>query len=91
MDDHEHPHPHPHPHGESQPQAAKPATVPLTPVAAEQLEAIHGLLRDVGFRVKTAALVEAALAELREQFEDKEKAVAIVRKRVPPHSVVFPP
>ena len=89
MDDHEHP--HPHPHGESQPQAAKPATVQLTPLAAEELEAINGLLRDIGFRVKTAALIECALVELREQFEDKQKAVAIVRKRVPPHSVVFPP
>ena len=91
MDDHEHPHPHPHEHGTSQPQAAKPASIQLTPLAADELEAINGLLRDIGFRVKTAALIECALAELREQFEDKQKAVAIVRKRVPPHSVVFPP
>ena len=91
MDDHDHPHPHPHEQGSGQPQAAKPATVQLTPLAADELEAINGLLRDIGFRVKTAALIECALAELREQFEDKQKAVAVVRKRVPPHSVVFPP
>ena len=91
MDDHEHPHPHPHEHGGSQPQAAKPASIQLTPAAAVQLEAINGLLRDIGYRVKTSALIECALAELREQFADKQKAVAIVRKRVPPHSVVFPP
>lgn len=90
MDDHEHPHPHPHPH-EGQPQAAKPASVQLTPAAAEELEAINGILRDIGFRVKTAALIECALVELREQFADKQKAVDTVRKRVPPHSVVFPP
>jgi len=41
--------------------------------------------------VKTAALIEAALVELLERFADKETAVAVVRKRVPPHSVVFPP
>lgn len=70
---------------------APPATVTLTPGAAEALEAINGLLREIGYRVKTAALVEAALVELQEQMTDPTRAVDIVRRRVPPHSVVFPP
>lgn len=74
-----------------QPQSARPTSVTLTPVALEELEAINMLLRDIGYRVKTAALVECALAELHEQFKAREKAVEIVRRRVPPHSVVFPP
>jgi|GEM_PF-1840438 hypothetical protein len=86
MDEHQHPHPH-----EGSPQGAKPATAQLTPAAAEELEAINAILREIGYRVKTAALIECALAELHEQFLDKQKAVDIVRKRVPPHSVVFPP
>jgi hypothetical protein len=70
--------------------AARPTTVPLTPVAADTLEAINLILRDIGYRVKTAALIEAALVELHEQFV-QGKAVEIIRRRVPPHSVVFPP
>lgn len=73
------------------PKAAAPATVALTPVAAEAIEAIVVILKEVGFRVKTAALVEAALVELRDQMSDRGRAVDIVRRRVPPHSVVFPP
>lgn len=73
------------------PKAAAPATVALTPVAAETIEAIVLILREVGFRVKTAALVEAALVELKDQMSEPGKAVDIVRRRVPPHSVVFPP
>jgi ethanolamine ammonia-lyase small subunit len=81
-----------HEHAPVQPQkAATPATVALTPVAAETLDAIVLILREVGFRVKTAALVEAALVELKEQMSEPGKAVEIVRRRVPPHSVVFPP
>lgn len=80
-----------HQHKDEQPQAARPANVALTPGAAETLEAINLLLRDIGYRIKTAALVECALAELHEQFKQKDKAVEIVRRRVPPHSVVFPP
>lgn len=72
-------------------KAARPTTVTLTPAAGEALEAINLLLRDIGYRVKTAALVEAALAELHDQMADRAKAVDIVRRRVPPHSVVFPP
>lgn len=73
------------------PKAAPPATVALTPVAVETLDAIVLIMREVGFRVKTAALVEAALVELKEQMLQPGKAVDIVRRRVPPHSVVFPP
>lgn len=80
-----------HQQKEEQPQAARPTNVALTPVALEELEAINMLLRDIGYRVKTAALVECALAELHEQFKQKEKAVDTIRRRVPPHSVVFPP
>ena len=72
-------------------KAARPATATLTPIAAETLEAINLILREIGYRVKTAALVEAALVELKEQMSDPAKAVDIVRRRVPPHSVVFPP
>jgi hypothetical protein len=77
-----------HQHNE---QPARPTSVNLTPEAAETLEKINLLLRDIGYRVKTAALVECALVELHEQFLEKQNAVAIIRKRVPPHSVVFPP
>ena len=80
-----------HQHKEDQPQAARPTSATLTPGAADALEAINLVLRDIGYRVKTAALIEAALVELLERFADKEAAVAVVRKRVPPHSVVFPP
>ena len=80
-----------HQHSGDQQKAAPAASVTLTPAAAEALEAINLILREIGYRVKTAALVEAALVELREQFELPGKAVEIVRKRVPPHSVVFPP
>ena len=80
-----------HQHKEDQPQAARPTSVTLTPGAGDALEAINLVLREIGYRVKTAALVEAALVELLEQFSQKETAIAIVRKRVPPHSVVFPP
>ncbi|HTJ25997.1 MAG TPA: hypothetical protein VMA36_07520 [Candidatus Limnocylindria bacterium] len=76
---------------EDRQQAGRPTTVALTPVAAEALDAINLTLRDVGYRVKTAALVEAALVELNERMSDRDKAVDIVRRRVPPHSVVFPP
>ncbi|MBV8151252.1 MAG: hypothetical protein JO101_03065 [Candidatus Eremiobacteraeota bacterium] len=76
---------------EGQQQPARPTSVTLTPGALEALDAINALLRDIGYRVKTAALIEAALVELSEQFADSEKAVSIVRRRVPPHSVVFPP
>lgn len=73
------------------PKGAPPANVALTPGATEALDAIVVLLKEIGFRVKTAALVEAALVELKEQMVDRERAVAIIRRRVPPHSVVFPP
>jgi hypothetical protein len=73
------------------PKAAPPATATLTPVALEALEAINQTLREIGYRVKTAALVEAALVELNEQMAQPGRAVEIVRRRVPPHSVVFPP
>lgn len=73
------------------PKAASPASVALTPLAAETLDEIVLILREVGFRVKTAALVEAALVELKDQMSQAGKAVEIVRRRVPPHSVVFPP
>ncbi|MBV9440492.1 MAG: hypothetical protein JOZ24_10915 [Candidatus Eremiobacteraeota bacterium] len=63
----------------------------LTAGSTEALEAINALLREIGYRVKTAALVEAALVELHEQMADRTRAVDIVRRRVPPHSVVFPP
>ncbi len=72
-------------------KAASPTTVTLTPAAADALEAINLVLREIGYRVKTAALVEAALVELHEQMSQPAKAVEIVRRRVPPHSVVFPP
>jgi hypothetical protein len=48
-------------------------------------------LREIGYRVKTAALVEAALVELNDQMSQPARAIEIVRHRVPPHSVVFPP
>lgn len=70
---------------------ASPTNVALTPGAVEALDSIVVILKDIGFRVKTAALVEAALVELKEQMSDRERAVEIVRRRVPPHSVVFPP
>lgn len=73
------------------PKAAPPTTATLTPVALEALEAINATLREIGYRVKTAALVEAALVELNEQMAQPGRAVDIVRRRVPPHSVVFPP
>jgi hypothetical protein len=73
------------------PKAAAPTNVALTPGAAEALDQIVVALKEIGFRVKTAALVEAALVELNEQMRDRDTAIAIVRKRVPPHSVVFPP
>ncbi len=76
---------------EERPQAGRPTTATLTPAAADALEAINLLLREIGYRVKTAALVEAALMELKDQFEQPNRAVEIVRRRVPPHSVVFPP
>lgn len=72
-------------------KAALPTSATLTPLAAETLEAINLILRQIGYRVKTAALVEAALVELHEQMQQPGKAVEIVRRRVPPHSVVFPP
>jgi hypothetical protein len=73
------------------PQPARPTTATLTPVAQDALDAINSTLREIGYRVKTAALVEAALVELNEQMAQRERAVEIVRRRVPPHSVVFPP
>ncbi len=73
------------------PKAAAPTNVALTPGAVEALDQIVVLLKDIGFRVKTAALVEAALVELKEQMSDRERAIEIVRRRVPPHSVVLPP
>ena len=76
---------------EEQRSAARPTTAPLTPEAAETLESINLLLKDIGYRVKTAALVELALLELKDQMSVKETAVALVRRRVPPHSVIFPP
>ena len=76
---------------EDRQNAARPTTATLTPVAADTLDAINLLLREIGYRVKTAALVEAALVELHEQMTQPGKAVEIVRRRVPPHSVVFPP
>jgi hypothetical protein len=81
---------HEHAHA-APPKAPPPPTVALTPVAVETLDAIVLIMREVGFRVKTAALVEAALVELKEQMSEPGKAVDIVRRRVPPHSVVFPP
>jgi hypothetical protein len=80
-----------HQHGDAQPQAARPTSVTLTTEAADALKKINLLLRDIGYRVKTAALVECALLELHDQFLEKQKAVDIIRRRVPPHSVVFPP
>jgi hypothetical protein len=73
------------------PKAAAPTNAELTPGAVEALEQIVTILKEVGFRVKTSALVEAALVELKEQMQDHERAIAIVRKRVPPKSVVLPP
>lgn len=74
-----------------QPKPAAPTNAELTPGAVEALDGIVGILKDIGFRVKTAALVEAALVELREQMSDRDRAIAIVRKRIPPKSVVLPP
>ncbi len=76
---------------EERPPAARPTTATLTPGAADALEEINLLLREIGYRVKTAALVEAALLELKDLMSEPGKAVDIVRRRVPPHSVVFPP
>lgn len=73
------------------PKTAAPSSVELTPGAVEALDGIVGILKEIGFRVKTAALVEAALVELKEQMCDRDKTVAIVRKRIPPKSVVLPP
>jgi hypothetical protein len=71
---------------------AKPTTVPLRDGAAAALEEINLILRDLGFRVKTAALVEVALIELKEQMKQRERAVEIVRRRVDPkNDVVLPP
>ncbi len=72
-------------------QAASSTTVTLTSAADAALQGINGILRDIGFRVKTAALVEAALVELYEQMSEPGKAVEVVRRRVPPKSVVLPP
>jgi hypothetical protein len=72
-------------------KAARPTTVTLTPGAVDALDAINLILREIGYRVKTAALIEAALVELHESMSQPAKAVEIVRRRVPPHSVVFPP
>lgn len=80
-----------HQQREAQPQAARATSATLTPGAADALEAINMILRDIGYRVKTAALVECALVELQEQFSQPGKAIDIIRRRVPPHSVVFPP
>lgn len=76
---------------DDRPKAASPTTVTLTPVAIEALDAMVLVLREIGFRVKTAALIELALVELNEQMSQPGKAVELVRRRVPPHSVVFPP
>lgn len=76
---------------EERPQTARPTSATLTPGAADALDAINLLLREIGYRVKTAALVEAALLELQDQMSEPGRAVEIVRRRVPPHSVVFPP
>ncbi len=76
---------------EDRQNAARPTTVTLTPAAADALEAINLVLREVGYRVKTAALIEAALVELSDLMSQPGKAVELVRRRVPPHSVVFPP
>ena len=73
------------------PKTVAPPNAQLTPGAVAALDEIVVLLKNVGFRVKTAALVEAALVELKEQMVDRERAIAIVRKRVPPRSVVLPP
>jgi hypothetical protein len=71
---------------------ARPATVQLRDAAAAALEDINLILRDLGFRVKTAALVEVALIELKEQMKQRERAVEIVRRRVDPkNDVVLPP
>jgi hypothetical protein len=76
---------------ENPPKPAAPTNVELTSGAVEALDEIVVMLKNIGFRVKTSALVEAALVELKEQMQDREKAIAIVRKRVPPKSVVLPP
>lgn len=76
---------------EDRQQAGRPTTVTLTPEAVAALDSINNALRDIGYRVKTAALIEAALVELKDQMAEPGKAVDIVRRRVPPHSVVFPP
>lgn len=72
-------------------KGAAPTNVSLTPGAVEALDSIVVTLKSIGFRVKTAALVEAALVELKEQMTDRERAIEIIRRRVPPHSVVLPP
>ncbi len=68
-----------------------PTNVALTAGSVQALDSIVVILKEIGFRVKTAALVEAALIELKEQMEDRERAIDIVRRRIPPHSVVLPP
>jgi len=82
---------HQHQHNEIGSAAAKSASITLTPASVEALDAINLILRDIGYRVKTAALIECALVELHELFSQPGKAVDVVRRRVPPHSVVFPP
>jgi len=72
-------------------KAARPTTATLTPGAADALDSINLILREIGYRVKTAALIEAALVELSVLMAQPGKAIEIVRLRVPPHSVVFPP
>ncbi len=72
-------------------KGAASTNVTLTPGAVEALDSIVARLKEIGFRVKTAALVEAALVELKEQMEDRERAIEIVRRRIPPRSVVLPP
>lgn len=87
----EHQHPEHQHQGEQASQPSRSTSVTLTPAAADALEAINLILRDIGYRVKTAALIECALVELQEQFAVPSRAVEVVRRRVPPHSVVFPP
>ncbi|MGH7707547.1 MAG: hypothetical protein ACREM8_00345 [Vulcanimicrobiaceae bacterium] len=76
---------------EDGPKAPRTTSVALSPSALEDLDAINAILRAIGYRVKTSALVDAALAELREAMLQPGRAVELVRRRVPPHSVVFPP
>lgn len=80
-----------HDHSPAPPKPPARDSVKMTPGAQEALEGINLVLRGIGYRVRPEALVEAALVEMLEQFADPKTAVAIVRKRIPPHSVVFPP